>query len=156
MNPKILRLLAELQADRKTFVTRMDELSRLALQGDPSLATCAQAAVALHHGYGAVESALSRVARFIDGSVPDGPDWHQALLESMALSLEGLRPAILSPGSLELLRRLLGFRHFFRHAYAAEWDSTQLEALQRKVAMLRSSLEQDFDRLETLLRESAR
>jgi hypothetical protein len=55
-------------------------------------ATAAQAAVALHHGYGAVESLLVRVSRYVEGSLPTGPDWHVELLESMALELEGVRP----------------------------------------------------------------
>lgn len=93
----------------------MEELRGLAVgEADPAVA--AQVAVALHHAYGAVEAALARTARTLEGDVPERPDRHQALLEPMGLELEGIRPAVLSSDSQERLRRLLAFRRFFRHA----------------------------------------
>ena len=56
-----------------------------------------------------------RVARQIEGSLPEGPDWHQALLHSAGLDLPGMRPAIFSRATVDALRHLLGFRHFLRH-----------------------------------------
>jgi hypothetical protein len=99
--------------------------------------------VALHHGYGAIESALERVARSIEGSLPAGRDWHVALLENMSLDIEGIRPRVLSEESLGLLRGLLAFRHFFRHAYAISLEAPRLEALRGEVLALRAPLDQD-------------
>jgi hypothetical protein len=47
----------------------------------------------------------------------------------MSLDIEGIRPRVLSDESLRLLRGLLAFRHFFRHAYAVSLEGPRLEAL---------------------------
>lgn len=83
--------------------------------------------------------------------MPEGGDWHQALLESMALTIDTVRPAVLSPESLALLRRLLAFRHFFRHAYAVSWDAERLDELRGKALALRAVLGSDLDRLDAWL-----
>lgn len=151
MNAAIQRLRAEVSSDRRTFEARVEELGALTLDSEASAAVLAQAAVALHHAYSAVEAALERVARTLEGGTPEGPASHQALLEAMALDIEGVRPAIVSAQSIALLRRLLGFRHFFRHAYAATWDAAQLADLRQKAIALRPLLAADFDRLDALL-----
>ena len=112
-------------------------------------------AVALHHAYGAIESALARVARTIDGGLPEGADWHQALLESMTLDIESVRPAVLCADSVARLRPLLAFRHFFRHAYAATWDAGRLAALRDDALAARAPLRADLQRLDEVLRVAA-
>jgi hypothetical protein len=107
--------------------------------------------VALHHGYGAIESVLERVARSIEGSLPVGRDWHVALLENMSLDIEGIRPRVISDESLRLLRGLLAFRHFFRHAYAVSLEGPRLEALRADMLALRAPLERDLDALDAHL-----
>jgi hypothetical protein len=104
--------------------------------------------VAIHHGYGAIESALERVARLIEGSLPTGRDWHVALLENMSLDIEGVRPRVLSDESLQLLRNLLAFRHFFRHAYAVSLQAPRLDALRADMLALHAPLERDLDALD--------
>jgi hypothetical protein len=95
----------------------VEELRQLELsRSDPG--ALAQAAVALHHGYGAIESALERVARSIEGSLPTGRDWH------------------------------LAFRHFFRHAYAVSLEAPRLDALRSDMLALRALLERDLDALD--------
>jgi hypothetical protein len=123
------RLRAEIRFDREAFEQRVDELDSIPLGDETTPADTAQAAVALHHAYCAIESILVRVARQLEGSIPEGPDWHQALLHAAGLALPGVRPALLSRGTVDALRRLLGFRHFFRHGYAVALDPAQLAAL---------------------------
>jgi hypothetical protein len=150
LKPAIQRLRAEIRSDRNTWSARVEELRRLDLtRGEPG--ALAQAAVALHHGYGAVESALERVARSLEGSLPTGRDWHVALLENMSLDIEGVRPRVLSDESLRLLRSLLAFRHFFRHAYAVSLEAPPLAALRADVLASRALLEEDFDVLDAHL-----
>jgi hypothetical protein len=154
VNAVIQRLRAEITADVVTFGARIDELAALPVfSNDP--AALAQAAVALHHGYGAVESALLRVARALEGDAPGGPDWHQALLASMSLEIEGIRPAVLSAQAVTHLRHLLSFRHFFRHAYSVDLDPQRLEELRRIALAARPIIRDDFGRLDRLLQELA-
>ncbi len=94
MNAALQRLRAEIKFDREALQKRLDELETVALEADAGAASCAQAAVALHHAYGAVESIMERIARAINGDLAMGPDWHQALLHTMGLEIDGLRPAV--------------------------------------------------------------
>jgi hypothetical protein len=155
VSPRLARLRAEIESDLHAFDARVDELAALPALVGAEPATLAQAAVALHHAYGAVEAALTRVARALDDDVSIGPEWHQALLEAMALDVEGVRPAVLRLETLAMLRRLLAFRHFFRHAYAVALDAVQLERLRDTAVNARPRVRDDFARFDSVLRELA-
>jgi hypothetical protein len=146
---EVQRLRAEVKSDLAAFHGRVTELSSI----DPSAGApaAAQTAVALHHAYGAVEAALARVARLIEGSLPQGSDWHQQLLQTMSLEIPSVRPTVLSARVAADLRKLLGFRHFFRHAYAVAWDTEQLASLRQVAVALRDPLSLDFDELDRFL-----
>lgn len=105
MKAVLQRLRAEIRSDRASFSARIDELKGLDLATASTPATAAQAAVALHHGYGAIESLLVRVSKYIEGALPAGSDWHIEPLESMALGLEGIRPRVLSSEQAQATRR---------------------------------------------------
>jgi hypothetical protein len=80
------RLRAEIASDLQIFAGRVEVLTSLPQLSDAGRATLAEAAVALHHTYGAIESALSRIVRAIDDGLPEGSDWHQTLLHTFAIS----------------------------------------------------------------------
>jgi hypothetical protein len=155
MNAKIQRLRAEIGFDRAALERRVQELGSLELGDNADAAACAQAAVALHHAYGSMESILQRVARDVDGDVPSGGDWHQELLHAMGLAIEGIRPAVLSRESVAALRELLSFRHFFRHAYAVELDAERLSILRRHLRRALPRLLTELDRLDGFLADVA-
>jgi hypothetical protein len=153
VSARIQRLRAEVASDARAFDARVEEIASLPpLAGSPR-STLAQAAVALHHAYGAVEAALMRVARALEEGVPEGPDWHQALLASMALDIQGVRPAVISLETLGHLQRLLGFRHFFRHCYAVDWDAQRLDDLRAVATGARPLVAEDLRKLDRLLNE---
>ncbi len=155
MNARIQRLRAEVASDRAAFEQRIAELEPATLLTDATAGELAQAAVALHHAYSAVEAALSRIARTLGEGLPEGSEWHQELLHVMGLKLEGVRPPVLSPQTSALLQPLLAFRHFFRHAYAVPLDAERLAALRADALVLRSHLASDFERLDTFLQQLA-
>lgn len=139
----VQRLRAELQSDLAAFVARAEELHDI--RPAPSDAgACALTAVALHHAYGSIEAALARLARHVEGEEPHGSHWHQELLEAAALDIPDVRPAMLSPASLSALRELLGFRHFFRHAYAVTLDAARLDALRLRLLQAQDPVRADF------------
>ena len=61
MNGTIELLRREIAGDRTAFEERIDELADLGLSAASDANVVARAAVALHHGYGALESALARL-----------------------------------------------------------------------------------------------
>jgi hypothetical protein len=85
-------------------------------------------AVDLHDYYTAVASICERVARTLDGTLPDGPEWHRELLDQMAGPLPPVRAALIGPDQAAWLHGLRSFRHFFRHAYAVDLDPARLAA----------------------------
>jgi hypothetical protein len=151
MSPRIQRLRAEIASDLAAYGSWVEELAGLAPLTASPRATLAQVAVALHHAYGAVESALARISRLLEDSPPEGPDWHQNLLSGMALDVEGVRPAVLSGTALAALRRLLGFRHFFRHAYAVDLDGARLEELRQVAVSSHAIVQSDLRRFDATL-----
>ena len=149
MNAKWQRLRAEIAADRSAMALRMKELEAMGpLTRQSGAPACALVAVSLHHAYGAFEAACERIARELDGGVPGGADWHQRLLDTMALEIPGVRPAVVSSPALSTLRRLLAFRHFFRHAYAVTWDEVQLESLRQTVVLGHVAVFEDLVRFD--------
>ena len=154
MNPRIARLRAEIGSDLFTFEAKVAELRGLPSLCGAGCATLAQAAVALHHAYGALESALTRIARAIDDGLPEVPEWHQALLHVMSLPIESVRPAVLASETYALLQRLLGFRHFFRHAYAIEFDGARLEDLRACALAALPLVSEDWRRFDKFLAEA--
>jgi len=156
VNVALQRLRAEIRFDRDAFAARIEELDGLSLSPDPSGADQrARAAVALHHAYGAIESIMSRVSRVLEGDTPRGADWHQELLQSMGLAITGVRPPVFSAGAIAMLRHLLGFRHFFRHAYAVDLDAVRLNALSREIVANAPKVLAELDDLDAFLAQVA-
>jgi len=155
MSPRMQRLRAEILSDLQAFAGRVEVLASLSRLSDAGPPTLAEAAVALHHAYGAVEAALTRIARAIDDGLPEGSDWHQALLHTMGLAIDKVRPAVLRPETRAFLQRLLGFRHFFRHAYALELDGTRLEDLRACAQTVLPLLSEDLRRFDDFLAEAS-
>lgn len=156
MKPAIERLRAEIRSDREAVGRWLDQLATIDFQPDADRAALAQAAWALHHAYSGIEAILERTMRTIEGSLPDAADFHKAVLDAAALTIEGVRPGLLQPATVAALHDLRAFRHFVRHAYAVELDAGRLADLQRRAQSLRPALEADLDRLDRWLAEVAR
>ena len=87
----------------------------------PDRGGVAIAAVALDHYYTSIESSLEMIGHVFDLMTPTGADWHRALLVSVSTGTT-TRPAVLSPETASDIKDLLAFRHFLRHAYAADLE----------------------------------
>jgi len=146
-------LLQEVRADREA-VERHASTVREALGGAAWTAgspTLSVVAVAAHHFYGAAQSIFERVARAFEGLPERSDRWHQELLERMALRLEGVRPAVLRRETVGALAPVLGFRHFFRHAYAVSFDPRRMRLAAEDLLAAHALLREDLDALEATL-----
>lgn len=155
MSPRIQRLRAELAADLAAFDRQIRKLAALELGAATDEATSSMAAVALHHGYCALEGAFRRLVRELGEGEPAGPDWHQILLDDMGLEIPSVRPAVLGSSTIAALRQMLAFRHFFRHAYAVELDGERLAALQAVVVAVVPTVHAELGRLDAFLASMA-
>lgn len=150
--------LRNLLGDLELDLEALDKLAARIAQDpgpaqDPIVDRGARAALAidLHQLYTALESALERVARTVDGVVPAGPRSHDDLLRQAAHPVAGVRPAIFDAKTFGELTQLLSFRHFFRHAYVVELDWSRLEEHRARVARVHPALRQGFDSLSAHL-----
>ncbi len=153
MSASIERLRAEIRSDRTSIGRWLDQLEPLELGAGSDPALLSLAAWAIHHSYSAIEAILERTMRVIERSLPEGADFHKALLDAAALELEGIRPPLLSPETVRELHELRGFRHFVRHAYSVDLDGGRLAALQERAAGLRPVLDRELDDLDRWLAE---
>jgi hypothetical protein len=153
VNPRLQRLRAEVASDLDAFRQRVDDLRSVVPK---DAASCALVAVALHHAYGAVESAFLRLSRIVDATDPMGQKWHQELLTAMAMAIPEVRQAWIAVETRDRLHELLAFRHFFRHAYAVALSAERLAEVRTTTLELAPILERDFARIDGLLAALAR
>jgi hypothetical protein len=109
-----------------------------------------------HNLYGAIEGGLKIVATHFENNISDTTRWHSLLLQRMTQPVQGIRPAVISADSYELLNALRAFRHFFRHAYGVAIDFAQLHSNLDKALRLQPILEQDIQRFLDALDEGCR
>jgi hypothetical protein len=58
---------------------------------------------------------------------------------------------VLRPSTIDALRQILAFRHFFRHAYTVEFEAERLADLQRTAIIVGPALRDDFERFDAFL-----
>jgi len=130
-----LRLAGELRVDLGAIARRADAVrtlltvdTRLDAGSAPHVRTLALA-FEIERFYTAVEATLERLLDGLDGASPRGAHWHAELLRASSVPIPGFRPELISSHAATMLRDLLGFRHFARHAYDAEPQPQRVDEL---------------------------
>lgn len=93
-------------------------------------------ALNLHAFYSGAERLFELVARQVDGQVPQGEAWHQALIQQVAEAQEGIRPAVIGPDSWRDLDDYRRFRHLVRNVYADHLDPERMKDLMDRLAQV--------------------
>lgn len=121
---RLLQLCADLERDWEAVRLHLGRAD----SADPSASppNAAYVALALHHAYEAFETLLVRIEKSLSLRARQGSDWHVSILTDAAGPIDGLRPAVLPPGSFDDWLEVLKFRHFLRHAYVAQLDGRRL------------------------------
>lgn len=106
---------------------------------------------AMQSGYTSFELALRRLLALLDEALPQGPDWHSALLRRLSKPLEGSRPAVLGAPLARAADELLRFRHVAMHSYdhfdarkaalAVEAAETFLRHVEGDIAAFRATID---------------
>jgi hypothetical protein len=86
-------------------------------------------ALNLQSFYGGMEGIFELVATIIDESLPQGAEWHKALLDQMSIELPNLRPALISEETRKFLDEYRSFRHVVRNIYAFKLSSAKIQHL---------------------------
>ncbi|MBM3235264.1 hypothetical protein FJZ31_03085 [Candidatus Poribacteria bacterium] len=98
----------------------------------------------IHNLYGTYEQLFETVAQFFENRI-EGERYHTDLLRRMKLSIEGIRPALVSDEAFSLLDELRRFRHFFRHAYTAELKPEQVGEVVAMALQLKDVFQRDWE-----------
>ena len=115
-------------------------------------ASCRIIGSILHDYYGAVENVFKTVAARIDKSTPTGVPRHRELLEQMALTIPGLRPAVISKETAEKLDSYRAFRHVFRNVYGFHLAPARMKELLRELPETSEALRADLKRFSSEMR----
>jgi hypothetical protein len=132
---ELIRLAGEIHADAEVLQRIASECDGHAasLRGPTSRGVLSTAAIDLHRYYTGIENVLERVERTVGALPKASASWHRDLLWGATRALADARPLVLRPETASDLEALLAFRHFFRHAYAVEFDATRLAELVARV-----------------------
>lgn len=86
-------------------------------------------ALNLHGFYAGLEQIFEDIARTLEGSVPPGANWHQALLLQMSSEVPSVRPAVVSSATRQCLDEYRSFRHIVRNVYTFNLRPARLQQL---------------------------
>lgn len=131
---------------RERVAVEMENVERT-LEGIPPAQNCpnlsnlelAGVAALLHNLYNGMENILKQVIQSRGMVVPTGDSWHRDLLSLAA------KEGVVGPGTVEVLKPYLAFRHFFSHAYALDLQAPRMEALVSNACVVVSTFRRDID-----------
>jgi len=110
-------------------------------------------ALNLQSFYTGLERILELAVSEVDEDRPAGPNWHQELLRLAATDIPGLRPAILSDTTRNVLDRYRGFRHVVRNIYAFDLDRDEIAPLLRDLRSVFAAAKVDLTRFAEALKQ---
>ncbi len=119
----------------------------------PEEITIAALGFTLHNLYNAMENYFLRISKFFENNLsPDS--WHRDLVNRMALSIEGVRPALLDRENLRAFHELRAFRRVFRVIYDSTLDPRKVALIEeeapRAVNALAAAHERYLEKLEAI------
>lgn len=112
-------------------------------------------ALNLHGFYAGVESIFEDIARNIDGAIPDGPDWHRALLLQMSGKTQGIRPSVIRYETRVCLDEYRRFRHIVRNVYTFNLRPSRLQELTEELRACFEDIKEDLALFALFLDELA-
>lgn len=87
-------------------------------------------AALIHNFYNGVENILKQLITAAGKKLPDGPSWHQDLINTAMVN------DIISEPTTKRLRQFLAFRHFFSHGYSFDLDPKRMRNLVKDIQPL--------------------
>ena len=101
-------------------------------------------ALNIHSFYSGLERLFEKISSAIDGSMPQGANWHQALLNQMALEIPKVRPAVISEKTRKQLDTYRGFRHVIRNVYTYHISPNKMEPLAKDIRLVFKQVEKEL------------
>lgn len=131
-------LLKEMEADCAVIQDAAHKAQvRLSESTDGRLEACAYELARL---YNIVEKILERICHGFENHFEKQGDYHERLIQRLALALPGIRPAFIPRDAVRAVRELKGFRHVVRHAYDLEFREERMKELAALAEQLAAQL----------------
>lgn len=97
--------------------------------GQPAAGQLEACAYEMNRFYTVLERMLERICESFENHFEKSGNYHEKLLQRLALDIPGLRPAFLPAAALPELSELRRFRHLVRHAYTLTLRADRLGEL---------------------------
>jgi len=113
---------------------------------------CASLAEGIRSVYAALESIMKAVADEIDQyEPPRGKDWHEKLIDQLAVRVDGVREAMLDASSKAALHELRKFRHVVHHNYAQKLEIRKVVENYGRLKRAFASFKRDYKRFSSAM-----
>lgn len=143
---KLLALAAKITADLadlERLVDRAELIFKKATQTNDD-AYLDGLALNLHGFYAGLEHIFEAIARTVDGSLPNDPQWHQALLRQMTVEIPTVRPPVLTQETYRCLEEYRSFRHVVRNVYTFNLRGSRVKELASDLRPCLTSVARDL------------
>lgn len=126
---RIYRIIAQIQKERDALEALHQEFTAHA-GGDVTDSYYLRAMASnLCDFYSGVERIFMAIGKELNGGLPTGDRWHRDLLRDMQLTIERVRPAVISEDLAKVLEDFLDFRHRNRYSYGYRLEWSRMDRL---------------------------
>ena len=106
----------------------------------------------IRSAYAAIESMMKAIADEIDHyEPPRGKEWHEKLIDQLAVRVDGIRNAMLDAGTKALLHELRKFRHVVHHNYAQKLEMKKVVENHTRLKQAFAAFRRDYKRLSAAM-----
>ena len=109
-------------------------------------------AINIMHFYSAVESLFNKIAKKVDESPVTGDSSHKELLKRMLVEIDGVRCAVLSKNSFDLIDKFRSFRHKSYHDFSITYKWEEMKDLSNSTKQALKLFNRDMDNFKDFLR----
>lgn len=81
--------------------------------------------------YTCLETTFVRISKAFENNL-EKSRWHTNLLERMIIEIPGMRKALLTDSSYNLLKEIMRFRHFKTYYFELEYDKDRIDFVEKK------------------------
>ncbi|MBL7005912.1 MAG: hypothetical protein ISR78_02390 [Spirochaetia bacterium] len=102
--------------------------------------------------YTCLETTFLRISKAFENNL-EKYRWHANLLERMVVEIPGVRKALLTDRTYDLLKEIMRFRHFKRYYFELDYDKDRIDFLEKKYKEVVPLVLQELDLYITFLQE---
>lgn len=130
MKEALIGIIAEIEKELQNLQELGVELERV--KGEKEIVFQRAKGSILHDFYNCCERIFKKIAIELNSGYEESEKWHKSLLYKMTISIEGIRPRVISDELAADLDEFLAFRHLFRNIYGFELKGGRIDYLAEK------------------------